>query len=83
MFRTYDTDNSGNLSVHEVLEIFRVAMHLQGVLMSDAQLMGTVSAVFQEIDTDGSGEVSFDEFKVAVETGKLPISTSPFPLIII
>ena len=74
MFRSYDTDGSGNLSIEEVFEIFRVALQLNGTVTNDAELLQTVTDVFKEIDLDGNGEISFDEFKLAVESGKLPIT---------
>ena len=49
-------------------------MAINGTVSSDQELMNTVTSVFAEIDLDGNGEISFDEFKVAVNSGKLPVS---------
>jgi serine/threonine-protein phosphatase 2B regulatory subunit len=74
MFRSYDADNSGNLSTEEVFNIFRASMAINGTVASNEELMKTVTSVFAEIDLDGNGEISFDEFRLAVESGKLPVS---------
>lgn len=73
MFRAYDADHSGNLSLDEIFNIFRAASGMNDTVASDEQLLETVSAVFKEIDLDGNGEISFDEFVQGVNSGKLPI----------
>lgn len=74
MFRAYDADHSGNLSLDEVYNIFRAASQMNQIgSSSDAQLLVLVTKVFNEIDLDGNGEISFDEFVQGVNSGKLPI----------
>ena len=73
MFRAYDTDHSGNLSLEEVYNIFRAASNMNETTASDDQLLEQVTGVFKEIDLDGNGEISFDEFVQGVNSGKLPI----------
>jgi Ca2+-binding EF-hand superfamily protein len=53
IFQVYDDDNSGTLDEEEFVH----AMEQIGCSSDDSV------AVFKEIDIDGSGEVSFQEFK--------------------
>lgn len=73
MFRAYDADHSGNLSIEEVFNIFRAASNMNEDSGSDEKLLEVVNGVFKEIDLDGNGEISFEEFVQGVNSGKLPI----------
>ena len=60
LFELWDTDGSGTLSRNEV----RRALNSLG--LSSETHPKAVDALFESIDTDRSGEVTFDEFNIAV-----------------
>lgn len=53
-FRLFDKDNSGTISVHEIGRI----MKNMGNEMTEDELKDMIG----DLDTDGSGEINFDEF---------------------
>ncbi|XP_061175024.1 calcyphosin-like protein [Saccostrea echinata] len=58
-FRIMDDDGSKTLDFRE----FRDGLHDYGLRELDDQ---TISDVFRELDKDGSGKLSYDEFLVAI-----------------
>lgn len=58
LFKSIDTDSSGSVSVSEL----RTALENKGVGLSEQQLQQMI----QYADTDGNGELSFEEFLKAV-----------------
>uniref|UniRef100_K3X146 EF-hand domain-containing protein n=1 Tax=Globisporangium ultimum (strain ATCC 200006 / CBS 805.95 / DAOM BR144) TaxID=431595 RepID=K3X146_GLOUD len=58
LFRKYDTDGSGNISVQEFLAMLPDL----GITMSDAK----ATRIFKKCDTDGGGEIDLNEFKMAM-----------------
>jgi hypothetical protein len=62
IFQRYDEDNSGTIESSELQNVMREL----GQDMSPDEL----AAMIKEIDTDGSGEIDFEEFMQAV-TGKM------------
>ncbi len=62
IFKRYDADGSGTIEAHELGEVMKEL----GQQLSPAEL----SKMIDEIDTDGSGEIDFEEFMQAV-TGKM------------
>mmetsp|Transcript_23355 Transcript_23355/g.37949 ORF Transcript_23355/g.37949 Transcript_23355/m.37949 type:complete len:114 (-) Transcript_23355:340-681(-) len=54
-FAVFDADNSGSISRSELKKL----MKNLGQTLSDAEL----DAMMDEVDTDGNGEIDFDEFK--------------------
>lgn len=62
VFRMFDSGGDGSIEAHEIVKLLK-ATGWQG---SDEE----AQAIMQELDDDGSGEVSFDEFfSWCVETG--------------
>lgn len=54
-FRVFDTDNSGSIDKKELKRL----MKKLGQALSEAEL----DAMMDEVDTNGDGEISFEEFK--------------------
>jgi calmodulin len=54
-FRVFDTDNSGSIDRKELKRL----MKKLGQALSDAEL----DAMMDEVDTNGDGQISFEEFK--------------------
>jgi len=88
MFRSYDVDKSGFLDHDEVFAIYRTALLFSGLPRGDpqlenAQLSALVNEAFRRVDINGDGKLSFEEFKLAVESSvimadcfvKTPFST--------
>src|SRR5690606_29218677 len=65
MFRSYDLDGSGTLSIDEVYNIFKITANTQGMNISEEELQSIVVETFKEMDENGDGQISFDEFKNA------------------
>jgi Ca2+-binding EF-hand superfamily protein len=54
-FKVFDTDNSGSIDKHELKSL----MDSLGQKLSSEEL----DAMMDEVDTDGNGEISYEEFK--------------------
>jgi calmodulin len=54
-FRVFDTDNSGSIDKKELKRL----MKKLGQALSEAEL----DAMMDEVDTNGDGQISFEEFK--------------------
>lgn len=74
MFKYYDLDGSGTLSPDEVYYIFKTSALTQGVQVSDDEIQQAVVQCFKEIDVDGDGQLTFEEFKSAIENQKLLVN---------
>lgn len=59
MFDYYDVDGNGKMSLKEMRTAFRRDAHITPDVMSDNQ----IAAVFANIDANGEGMVSLDEFE--------------------
>ena len=74
LFVYFDADRSGEISGDEVLAAIEGSRAVRNILDSQAFLRPlldkeTYMATFAEIDTDGSGELSYEEFKVFCDRG--------------
>lgn len=58
-FRVFDLDANGKISPEELLQVLG-SDNVQGVF--DHQDVAEIKAMIQEVDTDGDGEIDFDEF---------------------
>jgi Ca2+-binding EF-hand superfamily protein len=54
-FKVFDTDNSGSIDKYELKSL----MDSLGQKLSSEEL----NAMMEEVDTDGNGEISYEEFK--------------------
>ena len=57
-FSYYDKDNSGSISVDEIRGVLGVGQHISDEVWKQVVL---------EVDENGDGEVSFDEFKIMMQ----------------
>lgn len=58
LFDRFDDDRSGSLDGREFIEACREEMGLTEAEVSDAEL----NAIFKQVDADGGGDISSDEF---------------------
>ena len=63
IFDEYDTDKSGEISPTEMTAMI-VEMDLDSLGVSKDEIAHFVNEEFERVDTDGSGQISFDEFIV-------------------
>ena len=56
-FRVYDKDDSGSISVDEIRETLGVGKRIS---------LEAWDEIVKEVDANGDGEVSFDEFKIVM-----------------
>ena len=63
-FREADEDNSGFLDIEEVKPMMTSLISRFGVDVRKGQESAMLDKMFALLDTDGSGRVSFHEFKV-------------------
>ena len=57
-FEYYDRDNSGSISVDEIKDILGVGKNISKAVWDQVVL---------EVDENGDGEVSFEEFKIMMK----------------
>lgn len=55
MFRIFDLDESGSISPEEMRTILSFAL-------TDARSQKEIDEIFQKMDSDGNGEISYEEF---------------------
>ncbi|KAL0237052.1 hypothetical protein PCE1_000449 [Barthelona sp. PCE] len=58
-FRLYDLDEDGVIRKHELLEVLQTMV---GCNLTETQLNSIVDKTFREVDLDGDGEITFEEF---------------------
>eukprot|EP01108_Squamamoeba_japonica_P007064 TRINITY_DN5873_c0_g2_i1.p1 TRINITY_DN5873_c0_g2~~TRINITY_DN5873_c0_g2_i1.p1 ORF type:complete len:403 (+),score=192.01 TRINITY_DN5873_c0_g2_i1:314-1522(+) len=76
MFHSYDLDKSGFLEPDEVYAIYRTALIYSGYArtapeLEHEQLTAMVQDCFRKVDVNGDGRLSFDEFKLAIESSTI------------
>ena len=57
-FNMFDKDNSGSISASEVKQVLGVGKNIEESLWRE---------IINEVDTNGDGEISFEEFKTMME----------------
>lgn len=67
LYRSFDIDNGGSIDRNELMQFLQSAVFGLCKLLSiptvDKNVVSTYAkAVFAEVDDDGSGEISFEEF---------------------
>eukprot|EP00900_Chrysochromulina_parva_P027988 jgi/Chrpa1/9823/Chrysochromulina_OHIO_Genome00019403-RA len=70
IFNRFDTDGDGTISKQEMLPILKLcAKMIKGVPENEVD-MGDVDAVFSAADSDHSGSIDTEEFKIALASWK-------------
>ena len=64
MFKLFDKDGSGEISTHEIRDVLVPKSTKKGMVNEGNKIW---DQILKEIDTDGSGEIDFNEFKVMME----------------
>lgn len=60
-FHIYDEDGSGFISKNEVAKVLRTILHV------DNETLGyKLEEIFQKLDTNGDGQISYEEFKTGI-----------------
>lgn len=65
-FRIYDLDGDGFISKSELLNILKASLEQFIVELSDEDMEQLVEQTFKEVDLNGDGLISFDEYKSMV-----------------
>jgi len=73
MFKAYDTDGNGVLSPDEIYNLLKATTRSKGQFLTHGQLLEMVTNCFKEVDINHDGEISFDEFRAAVQSQKLVV----------
>ena len=74
-FNAYDLDASGSLSPEEVFHLTRSAMQARGYAASDAEIRQIVQSLFNDVDTDFSGTLDFNEFRQGILRNRIIIGS--------
>nr|ADV78070.1 calcium- and calmodulin-dependent protein kinase [Phaeoceros laevis] len=77
-FQMYDTDGSGFISRDELAAMLRALPEVY--LPPDITEPGKLDEIFDQMDTDNDGRVSFDEFKNAIQVNSSLREAVLFPL---
>jgi len=64
-FKLYDIDGSGTIDENELAQLLKSAINGQ-LELSDEQISMLVKATISQVDKDGSGSISFQEYKTMV-----------------
>jgi len=75
MFKAYDTNGDGVLSPSEVFDLFQATTRSKGKNLTDKQILDMVNQCFKEVDVNHDGTISFEEFKVAVNSQKIVLDS--------
>jgi sulfite oxidase len=75
IFNAYDADKNGVLTFDEVFTLLKATAAVRGDRMANDlhALNEAVAKTFEAVDTDGNGEIDFEEFCDAVKKNKLPV----------
>jgi Ca2+-binding EF-hand superfamily protein len=63
----YDVDGDGHISKREMASMLSASLVQSPLNLTDAQIDTLIDATFAEADTDGDGQISFEEYKAMVE----------------
>jgi len=66
-FDLYDIDGSGTIEENELSELIKSGLSENNLTFSEEQVSDLTNLLFSEVDTDRSGEISFDEFEEVAE----------------
>ncbi|TNN85622.1 Guanylyl cyclase-activating protein 1 [Liparis tanakae] len=73
-FKLYDVDGSGYMDREELLQIIKSIRAINGI-PSEISSQDFANMVFDKIDTNGDGEVSYEEFMEGVQNDSLLLAT--------
>lgn len=65
-FKIYDVDGDGYISRPELLNILKASLEQFVVEISEEDMQQLVDQTFKEVDINGDGLISFDEYKSMV-----------------
>lgn len=63
LFKLYDLGNSGLLGRANIQDMLQASLEENKIVMSEENVQVLVNEIFTSMDADGSGEITFDEFK--------------------
>ena len=75
MFQLYDTNSNGFISKDEMLVIIKAIYQMRGVPSSENVAERRVEKIYQEMDANNDGQLSFDEFMVLAKLDPVVLNT--------
>lgn len=67
LFRVYDIDGDGLIQHKELQHVLQACMHENGMQFSDEQVSDLTSALFEDADVEGRGEITYEALKAQLE----------------
>ncbi|KAK5872401.1 hypothetical protein PBY51_013109 [Eleginops maclovinus] len=73
-FKLYDVDGSGCIDQEELLQIIKSIRAINGI-PSEISSEDFANMVFEKIDVDGDGELSYEEFMEGIQNDEMLLAT--------
>lgn len=74
-FNAYDFDHNGFIDKNEMAQLVRISGSSKGFKLSDQEVINAVEKIFQTVDQNGDGNLSYTEFKEAVLNSHILLNT--------